>query len=248
VYDRNAGATPDHEAAFVVAAQNGDQAALDALVERHLPLLYNIVGRALDGNHDVDDVVQETLFRVVDRLRDLRDPAAFRSWMVAIAMRLVRDRFRSRQAQPAGFERSSDTQLDAADPGADFVDLTILRLALTDQRRETALATRWLDEDDRELLALWWLEAAGELTRADLVAALGLNAGHVSVRVQRDEGAAGDGQDGRSRDPGRAAVPGVRGAGTPLGRGAVVSLAQGLRTSRARLRDVRRPQGGLGAR
>lgn len=184
MYDRKAGGTPD-ETALVVAAQNGDQAALDVLVDRYLPLLYNIVGRALDGNHDVDDVVQETLFRVVDRLRELRAPAAFRSWAVAIAMRLVRDRWRSRQAESFGLGRDPQAQLDAADPGADFVDLTILRLALTDQRRETALATRWLDEDDRELLALWWLEAAGELTRADLVAALGLSAGHVSVRVQR---------------------------------------------------------------
>ncbi len=45
------------------------------------------------------------------------------------------------------------------------MDLTILRLGLSGQRREVAEATRWLDEDDRELLALWWQEAAGELTR-----------------------------------------------------------------------------------
>lgn len=75
--------------------------------------------------------------------------------------------------------------LDAADPGADFVDLTILRLELSDRRRETALATRRLDPDDRELLALWWLEAAGEMSRAELVAAIGLTPGHTSVRVQR---------------------------------------------------------------
>ena len=79
------------DAALVLAARAGDQAAMDDLVARYLPLLYNIVGRALDGDHEVDDVVQETLFRVVDRLRDLRDPSAFRSWMVAIAVRQVRD-------------------------------------------------------------------------------------------------------------------------------------------------------------
>jgi RNA polymerase sigma factor (sigma-70 family) len=187
VYDeRETGGGPG-DTALVAAARDGDQGALDELVSRYLPLLYNIVGRALEGGHDVDDVVQETLFRVVDRLRDLRDPAAFRSWMVAIAMRQVRDRWRAREAQPSptGLGAGSEQSLDAADPGADFVDLTILRLALTDQRRETVLATRWLDEDDRELLALWWLEAAGELSRADLVEALGLSSGHTSVRVQR---------------------------------------------------------------
>ncbi len=39
--------------------------------------------------------------------------------------------------------------------------VTILRLGLTDQRREVAEATRWLDPDDRTLLALWWLEETG---------------------------------------------------------------------------------------
>ncbi|HXR72127.1 sigma-70 family RNA polymerase sigma factor, partial [Actinocrinis sp.] len=173
------------DAALVLAARAGDQAAMDELVARYLPLLYNIVGRALDGDHEVDDVVQETLFRVVDRLRDLRDPSAFRSWMVAIAVRQVRDRWSARRARPGWLDQAAAFPAQSADPGADFVDLTILRLELADQRRETALATRWLDEDDRELLALWWLEAAGELSRAELVEALGLTPGHASVRVQR---------------------------------------------------------------
>jgi hypothetical protein len=65
------------------------------------------------------------------------------------------------------------------------VDATILRLGLSGQRRETAQATRWLDADDRELLALWWLEAAGELGRGEIAAALGLPARHAAVRVAR---------------------------------------------------------------
>lgn len=72
-----------------------------------------------------------------------------------------------------------------ADPGADFVDLTILQLGLTDQRRETAEATRWLDEADRDLLALWWLEAAGQITRGELAVALELTPAYAAVRVQR---------------------------------------------------------------
>lgn len=171
--------------ALVAAAQRGDRQALDELLAGYIPLVYNIVGRALDGHHDVDDVVQETLVRAVDRLGDLRDPSAFRAWLVAIAVRQVRDRWRDLQVRPVAYGAGSDARLDAADPGADFVDLTILQLELSDQRRETVLATRWLDLDDRELLALWWLEAAGELSRAELSGALGLSTGHTSVQVQR---------------------------------------------------------------
>ncbi|MFI0742149.1 CAP domain-containing protein [Streptomyces sp. NPDC021100] len=53
------------------------------------------------------------------------------------------------------------------------------------QRKEVAEATRWLDEGEREVLSLWWLEAAGELTRAEVAAALGLTPQHTAVRVQR---------------------------------------------------------------
>lgn len=47
----------DH-ARLVVAAQSGDNRARDELIAEHLPLLYNIVGRALSGHADVDDVIQ----------------------------------------------------------------------------------------------------------------------------------------------------------------------------------------------
>ena len=164
----------------VIAAQAGDAEALDSLLASYLPLIYNIVGRGLSGHADVDDVVQETMLRAVRGLGDLRDPAAFRSWLVAVAIRQMRDHYRARQAVAA-----ADLSDEVADPEADFVELTILRLGLSSQREETAQATRWLDAGDRELLALWWLEAAGELDRNELVAALGLPATHVAVRIGR---------------------------------------------------------------
>ncbi|MGK4585544.1 sigma-70 family RNA polymerase sigma factor [Kitasatospora sp. HPMI-4] len=171
--------------ATVVQAQAGDRRATDELIGSHLPLVYNIVGRALSGHPDTDDVVQETMLHAVHGLPSLREPASFRSWLVAIAMNQIRRRHQNSQAQPAlpgGYETGG---CEPADPNADFVDLTIVRLGLSGQRREVAEATRWLDEDDRELLALWWQEAAGQLSRAELAGALELAPQHAAVRVQR---------------------------------------------------------------
>ncbi|GGY89725.1 hypothetical protein GCM10010300_37390 [Streptomyces olivaceoviridis] len=168
-------------AALVNAARAGDPAAQDALVGAYLPLVYNIVGRALNGSVDVDDVVQETMLRALGSLGDLRSPESFRSWLVAIAMNRVRAHWQDRRLAPDAVEESGDV----ADPGADFVDLTIVRLQLSGQRQETARATRWLEPDDREVLSLWWLECAGELTRAEVAAALGVPPQHTAVRVQR---------------------------------------------------------------
>ncbi|MFF7334660.1 sigma-70 family RNA polymerase sigma factor [Streptomyces sp. NPDC008150] len=171
-------------AGTVTAARAGDRRALDELLTQVLPLVYNIVGRALNGHADVDDVVQETLLRMVRGLPGLRDPAAFRSWLVAITIRQVRDRERLRAAAHGRSADLADAEA-LPDPGPDFAGLTILRLGLTEQRREVAAATRWLDQDDQQLLSLWWLEETGELDRAELAAALGLSDRHAAVRVQR---------------------------------------------------------------
>ncbi|GAA0904147.1 sigma-70 family RNA polymerase sigma factor [Virgisporangium aurantiacum] len=164
-------------AALVRAAQAGDRAALDALLGIHLPLLYNVIGRALNGHADVDDLVQETLLRVVRGLPALRDPTRFRSWAVAIAYRQVQRHTRMRRAE--------ELPEDPPDPRADFSERTVTELVLTGQRREIAEAARWLDDGDRDLLALWWQEAAGVLTRAEVAAALGITAAHAAVRIQR---------------------------------------------------------------
>ncbi|GAA0636103.1 hypothetical protein GCM10009535_10330 [Streptomyces thermocarboxydovorans] len=176
-------ASGDIGAAVVEAARSGDQRAQDELVAGCLPLVCSIVGRALNGHPDVDDVVQETMLRALRSLGSLADPAKFRSWLVAITMNQIRHHWRDGRSEPAS--RGLHDAYDVADPGADFVDLTIIRLGLEGQRREVAEATRWLDPDDQALLSLWWLEAAGELTRAEVAAALELSPQHTAVRVQR---------------------------------------------------------------
>src|SRR4051794_11738974 len=49
--------TGTSEAALVVAAQAGDRDAVDELVTSYLPLVYNVVGRAVGTRSDVDDIV-----------------------------------------------------------------------------------------------------------------------------------------------------------------------------------------------
>ncbi|MFD0901823.1 sigma-70 family RNA polymerase sigma factor [Actinomadura sediminis] len=173
---------PEDVAPLVRAAQDGDPAARNALVAEHLPLLYNVVGWALDGHADVDDVVQESLLRALGGLDGLREPASFRSWLVSIAMNQVRSRW-------AALRRRAPVDPHAlarlAEPVPDFAETAVLRLELAGQRREVADATRWLDPGERDVLALWWLEASGHLTRRELADGLGVSPAHAAVRVQR---------------------------------------------------------------
>ncbi len=165
------------DTALVAAARGGDGRALDALIGQSRPLVYNIVGRALDGPADPAGAVQETFRRMVRYLPDLRDPGAFRCWLVTIAVRVVSEEQRNAPRPPR-----------AVDPAGDFVGLTIRSLGLADQRREVAEATRWVDAEDRALLSVWWLVEIGELTREEAARALALPVPQADVQVQRLKG------------------------------------------------------------
>ncbi|MFC8591642.1 sigma-70 family RNA polymerase sigma factor [Streptomyces atroolivaceus] len=179
--DSGTGRSVSDTAALVAEARRGDPRAMEELLSTHLPLVYGIVGRALNGHADVDDLAQEVMLRIVRALPSLREPERFRSWAVAITYREIqqhqrrtaRDRFHGHAVE------------DAADPLTDFAERTVAELELTGQRRDLARAARWLDADDRRLLALWWEEEAGRIGRADVARAIGLNARHTAVRVRR---------------------------------------------------------------
>ncbi|KHD79309.1 hypothetical protein MB27_00765 [Actinoplanes utahensis] len=163
-------------------AQRGDVRARDQLISGHLSLIYNIIGRALNGHPDVDDVVQDTMLQAINKLGSVREPDRFRSWLVAIAYRRVQMHLRSRKMT---LTRHLPEPVDVPDPVGDFAERATAEMVAADQRRELAEAARWLDDGDRELLGLWWQEARGDLTRAELAEALDVSAKHAAVKVQR---------------------------------------------------------------
>lgn len=169
---------------LVVAAQRGDERAREELVSVYLPLLYNIVGRALSGHADVDDVVQETLLRAVRDLPALRAPESFRSWLVSITLRQV-NTYWQRQRTLADRTTLLDEALPVPDAAAPLEDTTILRLRMSDERGQAVEASRWLDAEHRVLLSLWWQECAGLLSRQDIADATGVGVSHTGVRLQR---------------------------------------------------------------
>jgi len=166
------------------AARSGDVDARDALVAECLPLVYSIVRRSLRASSDVDDVVQDVMLNVVRSLGSLRDPERLRAWLAAVTVNQIRAHLRSGRAESLTVADRFEP-FDRPDPSSEFVGHTLLQLDLSDQRRETARAANWLDPEHRDLLGLWWLEASGHLTRAELTAALGLDPHLVTMRVAR---------------------------------------------------------------
>ena len=72
---------------LVTRARTGDKQAWDALVERYAPLIWSICRRHRLGDEDTEDVAQNVWLKLVNRLDNLRDPAALPGWLVTTTQR-----------------------------------------------------------------------------------------------------------------------------------------------------------------
>lgn len=87
----------DH--ALVAAYRNGDQQAATELVRRHAAAVGRFLFSSGALSSDVDDLVQETLFRAFRALDGWRREASFRSWLFTISSNLLKDEFRKRKGR-----------------------------------------------------------------------------------------------------------------------------------------------------
>jgi RNA polymerase sigma-70 factor, ECF subfamily len=145
-------------------AQRGDREAFARLYERFARMVHGIVLARIDRT-DVDDVVQDVFVTALDRLGDLREPAAFGGWLAAIARHRAADHGRRRVVTDA-----------LADHAASIRDPDRLEaLAILD-------AVRSLPEAYRETLMLRLVEG---MTGAEIAERTGLTAASVRVNLHR---------------------------------------------------------------
>jgi RNA polymerase sigma factor (sigma-70 family) len=67
--------------ALVARVREGDQQAWDEIVERYAPLVWSICVRYRLSRQDTDDVGQSVWLLLVERIGDLREPAALPGWL-----------------------------------------------------------------------------------------------------------------------------------------------------------------------
>lgn len=84
---------------LVAAFRSGDERAATLLVERHAPSVARFLYSAGAARDELDDLVQDTLFRAFRRLETWRGEAGIRSWLFTIASNLLKDEARKRKGR-----------------------------------------------------------------------------------------------------------------------------------------------------
>jgi RNA polymerase sigma-70 factor (ECF subfamily) len=161
-------AAVDDITALGLAAARGDRAALSELIRQTQSDVWRYVA-GLAGTGAADDLTQETYLRVLGALPGFEGRANIRSWLLAIARRVVIDRVRHDRARP---------RVAAALDGLDVVDASSDRSG--DLQVEQLLAH--LELDRREALVLTALMGFSYVEAAEIC---GCAVGTIRSRVSR---------------------------------------------------------------
>jgi RNA polymerase sigma-70 factor, ECF subfamily len=151
-------------ARLVRDAQRGDRAAFADLYQRFARMVHGIV-LARTVRTEVDDVVQDVFVTALERLADLREPAAFGGWLATIARHRATD-----------YRRRTPITESLVDDVAAPRDPDNL------QARVILDAVRALPDAYRETLILRLVEG---MTGAEIADRTGLTAASVRVNLHR---------------------------------------------------------------
>jgi RNA polymerase sigma-70 factor (ECF subfamily) len=100
---------PIEDSELVAGLRTQRPASVAELLSRYTDLVRHFLVRTLGSSHDVEDLTQETFLTVIRRVRTLRNPAALRSFVVSVAIRIARNELRKRSLRRfVGFDTTTE--------------------------------------------------------------------------------------------------------------------------------------------
>lgn len=108
--------------ALVKRAMRGNPKAFAALIEREQEYLYRMAFLYVRQEQDALDVVQDSIVKAYRKMKTLREPAYFHTWLTKVVINTAQDPLRQRKAEifleeggddlPASVELSPEERMD----------------------------------------------------------------------------------------------------------------------------------------
>ncbi len=158
---------------LVLRCQEGDSAALEALIARWQPRFGRLAWRLTGQREAARDIVQDVWLAIVRGLRRLDDPALFRTWAYRIVKNKCTDWIRRRAVERTASKGLKDAA--ASVPGASSNE--------TDSAGEVAQmrdALGNLPDEQRAILSLHYLD---DMSLVEITRVLGVPVGTVKSRL-----------------------------------------------------------------
>jgi len=183
------GSNPD-DRGLVARARSGEREALETLITRHEPWIYNIAVRMLNHPEDAKDATQEILLKAVTSLASFEERSSFRTWLYRIAVNHVLNMKRGRR-EPVGltfrcYGHGLDTTPDLDPPDGHSVPVDAK--LLVDEARITCTAGMLLclDRQQRLVYILGEIFEVTDAIGADLLQISRANFRQRLARARRD--------------------------------------------------------------
>lgn len=180
-------ASSDDEAVteLALAAARGNARALEAFIKATQQDVWRFVTYLSDAG-TADDLTQETFLRAIGAIERFSGRSSARTWLLAIARRVVADHIRHAQSRPRAAAGADPDHFLRGDRNArgfeDLVEVTTMIADLTTEQREALLLTQLLG-----------------LPYADAAAVCGCPVGTIRSRVARARDALLAGAEGTGR-------------------------------------------------
>jgi RNA polymerase sigma-70 factor (ECF subfamily) len=143
----------NHHIPFLDEARAGDRAAMGRLATLVWQRLYPFVFRTTLDRDATEDLIQETLLAMLNRLDSLRDSDRFWPWIYRVAWSKIQDRLRDRRLRCLHERSRLGAEGEETEPGSD--DANPLEVQV---RRETlweiSMAVARLNRQQRDVLHL----------------------------------------------------------------------------------------------
>ena len=136
----------------------GDQAAFQALYERHHRMIYNLAFRLLGNHADAEEVMPDVFVKVWQKAADFRGHSRVTTWLYRVASNLAMDRLRSaRVGKEIFWEDLSAVEKEMPDRG-DTAETPEEAFMRREDQQALAAAMARLGAEDRLLVTLYHLQ------------------------------------------------------------------------------------------